>query len=58
MLYNVMFIVPLLIIFGVTYWGVSSEQLAFFLKKRAPTIKLVTTLLFFTLAGILMMRFL
>jgi hypothetical protein len=58
MLYNVMFIVPLLIIFGISYWGVTSEQLSFFLKKRAPTIKLVTTLLFFTLAGLLMMRFL
>jgi thiol-disulfide isomerase/thioredoxin len=54
--YNVMFIVPLLTIFGVVYWGVTSEQLAFFLQKRASTIKLLTSLLFFTLAGILMMN--
>jgi cytochrome c biogenesis protein CcdA len=54
--YNVMFIVPLLAIFGVVYWGVTSEQLAFFLQKRASTIKLLTSLLFFTLAGILMMN--
>jgi thiol-disulfide isomerase/thioredoxin len=54
-LYNLMFIVPLLIIFGVVYWGVTSEQLAFFLKKRASSIKLFTSLLFFALAGILIL---
>ena len=54
-LYNVMFIVPLMIIFGITYWGVTSEQLSFFLQKRASAIKLVTSLLFFGLAGILIL---
>jgi hypothetical protein len=54
-LYNLMFILPLLIIFGVVYWGVTSEQLAFFLKKRASSIKLFTSLLFFALAGILIL---
>jgi thiol-disulfide isomerase/thioredoxin len=58
LLYNLMFIIPLLIIFGVVYWGVTSEQLAFFLKKRATTIKLITSLLFFALAGILVASFL
>jgi len=58
LLYNVMFIIPLLIIFGIVYWGVTSEQLAFFLKKRATTIKLITSLLFFALAGILIASFL
>ncbi len=53
LLYNFMFIMPLLIIFGIVYWGVSSEQLAHFLQKRVSTIKLLTSLLFFTLAGIL-----
>ena len=52
-LYNLMFILPLLIIFGIVYLGVTSEQLAFFLKKRATTIKLITSLLFFALAGML-----
>jgi thiol-disulfide isomerase/thioredoxin len=56
-LYNVMFIVPLLVIFGVVFWGVTSEQLGFFLKKRASVIKLVTSLLFFALAGILILSF-
>ncbi len=55
--YNVMFIIPLLAIFGVTYWGVTSEQLAFFLQRRMSIIKLLTSLLFFALAGILMMNF-
>lgn len=56
-LYNLMFIVPLLIIFGVVYWGVTSEQLVFFLQKKAPSIKLLTTLFFFALAGILILSF-
>ena len=57
-LYNLMFIVPLLIIFGVVYWGITSEQLASFLKKRASSIKLFTSLLFFVLAGILILSLL
>ncbi len=55
LLYNFMFVVPLLIIFGIVYWGVTSEQLAFFLKKRASTIKLLTSVFFFALAGILIL---
>jgi len=35
---------------GVVYWGVISEQLAFFLKKRASSITFFTALIF--LAGI------
>lgn len=57
LLYNLMFVAPLLIIFGVVYWGVTSEQLAFFLQKRASTIKLLTSLFFFFLAGILIVSF-
>jgi cytochrome c biogenesis protein CcdA len=56
-LYNLMFIVPLLIIFGVVYWGMTSEQLASFLKRRASSIKLLTSFLFFALAGILILSF-
>ena len=52
-LYNLVYILPLLVIFGIVYWGVTSEQLAFFLKKKASTIKLLTSLFFFALAGIL-----
>ena len=52
-LYNLVYIVPLLVIFGIVYWGVTSEQLSFFLQKRASTIKLLTSFFFFALAGIL-----
>ena len=56
-LYNLIYIIPLLIIFGIVYWGVTSEQLSFFLQKRASTIKLLTALFFFALAGILIFGF-
>jgi hypothetical protein len=52
-LYNLMFIIPLLTIFGAAHWGVTSEQFSFLLQKRISTIKLLTSLLFFTLAGML-----
>lgn len=52
-LYNLIYILPLLVIFGIVYWGVTSQQLAFFLQRRASTIKLITALFFFGLAGIL-----
>jgi hypothetical protein len=47
------YIAPLLVIFGIVYWGVTSEQLAYFLQKKASTIKLLTSFFFFVLAGIL-----
>jgi len=56
-LYNLIYIAPLLVIFGIVYWGVTSEQLSFFLQKRASTIKLLTSLFFFALAGILIFTF-
>jgi thiol-disulfide isomerase/thioredoxin len=54
-LYNLIYILPLLVIFGIVYWGVTSEQLSFFLQRRASTIKLLTSVFFFTLAGILIL---
>jgi hypothetical protein len=56
-LYNLIYVAPLLVIFGIVYWGVTSEQLSFFLQKRASTIKLLTFLFFFALAGILIFNF-
>jgi hypothetical protein len=56
-LYNLIYVAPLLVIFGIVYWGVTSEQLSFFLQKRASTIKLLTSLFFFALAGILIFNF-
>ncbi len=54
-LYNIVYILPLLVILGIVYWGVTSEQLAFLLQRRASTIKLFTSLFFFLLAGILIL---
>jgi len=54
-LYNFVYILPLLVIFGIVYWGVTSEQLSFFLQRRASTIKLLTSVFFFALAGILIL---
>jgi cytochrome c biogenesis protein CcdA/glutaredoxin-related protein len=51
--YNLIYILPLLAIFGIVYWGVTSEQLSFFLQRRASTIKLLTAIFFFALAGVL-----
>jgi hypothetical protein len=56
-LYNLIYVAPLLVIFGIVYWGVTSEQLSFFLQKRASTIKLLTAIFFFALAGILIFNF-
>jgi hypothetical protein len=53
-LYNLIYILPLLTIFGIVYWGTTSQQLAFFLQRRTSTIKLLTALFFFALAGILL----
>ncbi|MCX8118090.1 MAG: glutaredoxin [Desulfobacterota bacterium] len=52
-LYNLVYVLPLLGIFGIVYWGVTSQQLALFLQRRASTLKLITALFFFALAGIL-----
>jgi hypothetical protein len=57
-LYNLVYILPLVAIFGIVYWGTTSEQLSFFLQRRTSTIKLVTALFFFALAGILIILFL
>jgi cytochrome c biogenesis protein CcdA len=57
-LYNIVYILPLVAIFVIVYWGTTSEQLSFFLQRRTSTIKLFTALFFFALAGILITLFL
>ncbi len=57
-LYNIVYILPLIAIFVIVYWGTTSEQLSFFLQRRTSTIKLLTALFFFALAGILIILFL
>ena len=51
--YNLMFIVPLVAIVFLAYYGLSSRQLAAFLQRRAAVVKLATAILFFGMAGLL-----
>ena len=49
LLYNLMFILPLVVVFLVCYFGTTSEQLARFTRKNIAVVKLFTALLFFSL---------
>ena len=50
-LYNLMFILPLVVVFVLAYLGTTSEQLGQFINRRAATVKLLTAGLFLLLAG-------
>lgn len=52
-LYNLMFIVPLAVVFGLTYFGTTSGQLAVAMKRHLGLVKLLTSLLFFGLCALL-----
>lgn len=56
LLYNLMFIIPLLIIFLFALLGVSSEEFSRILKKHILSIKMLTALLFFSLGIFLIWR--
>ena len=45
-LYNLMFILPLVIIFLLAFYGTTSKQLTLFFRVKAGTVKLLTALLF------------
>jgi len=45
-LYNLMFILPLVIVFLLTFYGTTSKQLTLFFRAQAGTVKLLTALLF------------
>ena len=49
-LYNLMFIIPLAIVFGLVYFGTTSQQLGLVLRRRAAAVKLGTAVLFVALA--------
>ena len=49
-LYNLMFIVPLLVVFGFVYWGTTSMQLGGVLQRHLMPVKLGTAVLLFGLA--------
>jgi cytochrome c biogenesis protein CcdA len=53
LLYNLMFIMPLIIIFLGVYNGMSSEQLQGTLDRNRALFKLLTAIVFFVLAGFL-----
>jgi protein-disulfide isomerase len=44
-LYNLMFVIPLIVIFMVAYWGISSRQLTAIFQKQAGMVKLLTAIL-------------
>ena len=52
--YNLMFVVPLVLVFSFTYWGTTSAQWAVLTEKNFGKIKMAMTLLFFGLAGLLL----
>ena len=46
LLYNLMFILPLVVIFILTFYGTTSLQFSRFLRTKAATVRLLTALLF------------
>jgi cytochrome c biogenesis protein CcdA len=50
-LYNLLFILPLVVVFIMAYYGTGSKQFANFLQERAATVKLGMTLLFAALGA-------
>jgi len=50
-LYNLMFVLPLVVIFLLAYFGTTSQQLGQLINRRAATIKLATAGLFVLLAA-------
>jgi cytochrome c biogenesis protein CcdA len=53
-LYNLMFILPLIVVFMVALAGTSSIQLSSFLKKHTAKIKIILAILFFAMAYFLL----
>jgi len=52
-LYNIMFVLPLLAILVFAYWGTSTSRFVATLERHAALVKLLTALFFFGLAGYL-----
>jgi cytochrome c biogenesis protein CcdA len=51
LIYNVLFILPLVVVFVLAYYGTGAKQLSNFLQERASTVKLGLALLFFALGS-------
>ncbi|MCK9604239.1 MAG: hypothetical protein M0R66_07775 [Candidatus Omnitrophica bacterium] len=54
LLYNLMFIVPLLVILSLALFGATSEDFALFVKKHMITIKISMVILFFGLGALIL----
>lgn len=54
LLYNLMFILPLLAVFLLSFLGVSSNKFNNFLRRNAGIIKLIMALVFFVIGGFLL----
>jgi thiol-disulfide isomerase/thioredoxin len=52
-LYNLMYILPLIGVFVLAFFGVTSERMAFLTQKYTGAVKLLTAVLFLSLAGLL-----
>lgn len=53
LLYNLFFILPLLIVFGFVYFGMSSQGIARVMESNVGSIKLILALVFFVVGGLL-----
>ena len=49
--YNLLFILPLVIVFALAYYGTGAKQFSNFLQQRASTVKLGLSFLFLLLGG-------
>ena len=56
LLYNFMFILPLILVFGITFFGATSEWFGKIMNKNLGLIKILTALLFFGLAALLLVH--
>ncbi|MHC4986023.1 MAG: hypothetical protein ACYTFO_07700 [Planctomycetota bacterium] len=53
-LYNVMFILPLVVLVALSYWGVGSQRLGAVMRKRLGTVKVLLGVLFVALGVLLL----
>jgi cytochrome c biogenesis protein CcdA len=51
LVYNLMFVVPLIVVFLLSYYGTTSEQLIRWITRHAAAVKLGTAILFLLMAG-------
>jgi len=51
-IYNLAFIVPLILVFFLTYRGLTSQKLTAFFQKHMALVKMLTAVLFFGLAAV------